>query len=116
MSALTIFVGLIAVALGAIAVKFDFNRWLEYRREARRERARDLCPHVDFEAVEGGSSLEVRSLVVSPPGTSRWYCQRCGTQFLGGRRQAEVILAQWASDPEGWLRRQKKIARIMKRL
>lgn len=45
MTAWTIVGALIALAVGIIAVKFDFNRWLEYRREARRERARSLCPH-----------------------------------------------------------------------
>ena len=69
-------IGLVALALGVIAVEvaieFDVIKWRERRDERTRRRLNNLCPH----AILDGPVI--RSTFVSPPVTTMYACSRCG--------------------------------------
>ena len=101
-------------AVGVMAVRFDLNRWLEQRRESRKDRLRMLCPHVQPTKVNGADGLE--SLIVSPPGTGGWWCSRCGREFIDGKKEGEENLMWWAGNlrelvetNRRWLRLHRKV-------
>ena len=64
-----------------IAVKFNLNRYLEYRNKRVKERLNKklmwLCPHFDFSSVtEKGT--EIQPMFQTFRGTFKWQCQMCG--------------------------------------
>ena len=78
-------IALISIPLAAVAIKiglnFDINKYLETRHERQKEKLRILCPHAEL-GEENGVTIVI-PLPISPPDTSQWICERCGTTAHG---------------------------------
>jgi hypothetical protein len=73
-------IGFFVVVLGVIGIRigfqFDVNKFLEGRKESYIAKSRNACTHMQVVKVEDRYAFQ--SLMVSPPGTIAWHCQRCG--------------------------------------
>lgn len=109
-----IVLGLLVIFIGIFAVRFDLNRWLELRYERQKLRYRSLCPHVDLH-IQSDNTVEVRSLYVSPSGTTAWQCQRCGA-VTHGQETIEIEMQYWANNSLAYVQRMKRQNRVGRRL
>lgn len=97
---------LIAIVVGAIAITFNLNKYLEWRRERREESLKALCPHTIVRPLESGQFL-VESLFNSPPGTLSWHCNQCGLVVLD-ENLPQKFVSQWSANPVGWIEADKR--------
>lgn len=94
-------------------VRFDVNEWMRDRRKQKEENLRLLCPHVTM--LKNGEEIAWRPNYVSPFGTLDWQCQRCG-RVTNDEQEIKEIVRYWAAHPEEYLERNKKMARLAKKL
>ena len=107
------FLGLIVTAFALkMVISFDFNKYLERRDNKKKERLRLLCPHADAEFVEG--EPVVKSTMVSPSGTLRWVCQRCGSSTDDPGLVKDIVEA-YAKDPKMFLENSKKFHKYLEK-
>ena len=94
-------------------VRFDIGEYLKNRRKNIGENIRALCPHVTFESED--DNLIAYSSFVSPPGTTAWQCQRCGTityDIEGENRKTQY----WANNIDEYNKRVKKMLKQSRKL
>ena len=104
---------LFTILAGFVIVKIDLNKLLEMRHKRQKERCRLLCPHVEL--VEEADGYEVHTTFFSPSGTTAFQCQKCGAITYD---QAAIMrdLDYWATHPETYVKRLKKISKAMRHL
>ena len=94
-------------------VKFDINQWINDRREQQEQNFIALCPH--HYLFRDGDGIKVGSHFISPPGTSAWVCQKCGSKTyddLGRKKEGE----HWAQNPSALVERDNKRRKLAKKL
>ncbi len=62
------------------AITFDINKYLESRKKRHLSIARNLCLHMEIYVKD--EKICYKPFLISPPGTTTYYCQRCGSQFM----------------------------------
>ena len=106
-----------AAIMGVITIRgtisFDVNKWLSDRREQKKENIRALCPHARPEMKK--EKLFVIGTFVSPSGTEAWQCQACGS-ITYDDTEVNRNTKYWASNPEKFVERIKKINELTKKL
>ncbi len=102
-------VGIIAIK---IYFKFDINEWLKVRRETQKIKLQNICPHVSIE--KRGDNFLITGLVVSPPGTIAWQCQRCGFVSYAGTPEEEM--EYWKNNPKELARLQESTNKQIKKM
>ena len=102
----------IAIAAIKVAISFDLNRWIERRDKQKKEKIALLCPHTTVEFV--GNSAQIKSLMMSPAGTTRYICERCGITTYGSDIP-ESLVREYTNDVKELIRREKKFQRYVKR-
>ena len=78
---IALFLAVLSIVAIKIGFNFDINKYLETRRERQKEKLRILCPHAQISKKDGVTI--VVPLLISPPGTSQWICERCSTTAHG---------------------------------
>lgn len=108
----------IPVSITAIkfAVSFDIVKWRGQKRERLKESLKVHCPHVEIVDIDTESrTTAVDCLIISPPGTHTWYCNKCGQVFLDG--EIGLKLQQYyGQNLEAYLNKLKKFDKIAKKL
>ena len=108
---------LVAIFIAVVAIrgtfKFDLNQWLKYRREARKEAIRALCPHARI--VTDGGQVAVKSDYISPYGTTAYQCQSCG-KITHDRSAPEQELRYWCSHLDELADRYKQMDKLSRKL
>ena len=105
---------MLTVGTGAIAVKFDINRWMEHRRKVREKQLQALCPHCELLVLENGKA-SAKSLFVSPPGTVAWTCQKCRAQ-THSEDYVRDMANFWLHHPKKYRARLRKVIKISRKL
>jgi len=104
---------------GIIAVKitfnFDVNKYLETRNEHYKAKAKNVCLHFEFVPGKNGE-IEVRSFFISPPGTSNYICQRCGSirMHLDQDSMSRTV-DYYANNVEAYNKRNREFRKILKK-
>ncbi len=107
-----IIVGVVAIR---ISLNFDINRYIENRQERLKRKARNHCAHLEL-IPTGDNALKARSLWVSPPGTTNWICQRCGTIKLHHSNDEWERAAQYyIENIDEYTKMNKKFHKILKK-
>lgn len=106
----------ISITAIKFAVSFDIVKWREQKRERLKESLMVHCPHVDIVDMDTESrTTAVECLIISPPGTHTWYCNRCGQSFLDGDIGLQ-LQHFYGKNPEAYLNRMNKFNKIAKKL
>ena len=107
--------GLIGIVVGVISftIRFDFNKWLESRRESQISKLRALCPHCCVAMFEGKPGVE--SFFFTPAMSPYWICRRCQLQTLDSRLP-EANSRVWVQDLKGLMAREKKFLKQARKL
>lgn len=95
------------------SVKFDVNQWLNDRRERIKQKIRRLCPHA-FVTVQDEKVI-FRSAFVSPFGTDRHRCQRCGV-VVDDPTMLNLGAKDLADNFKEWEKLEKEIQRLIEKL
>ena len=108
-------IGAIVVAIVAVrvAVSFDLNKHLEYRKENQLRKLQSICPHTSITRVDS-EKFHIRSLFTSPHGTVTWICSQCGIQIFDSSIP-ERVETEWANDPVGLMKQQEKFNKRAKK-
>ena len=106
---------ILAITAVKIAISFDLNRWLEQRREWQTQRLKALCPHVTLELADDGKGFWIRPLMLSPPGTMMWVCERCGLK-AHSEDLIEALMRQYNKEGmEALIKRERKFQKYAKK-
>ena len=111
---------LISVPLFITAIKFvvsfDIVKWREQKRERLKESLMVHCPHVEIvDMYTESRTAAVECLIISPPGTHTWYCNRCGQSFFDGEIGVQ-LQKFYGQNPKAYLNKLKKFNKIAKKL
>jgi hypothetical protein len=82
-----IIAGLLAIIAIKITFSFDINEYLKRRDEKLMGKVRNNCTHAGIEKI--GDEIGIRSTFISPFGTAKWVCQRCGLTLYNVNREDE---------------------------
>ena len=109
-------IALISIPLAFVAIRigltFDLTKYLENRREHQKEKLRILCPHAQI-VEENGEPLVVPTYV-SPSGTHKWICERCGTEAFGPG-PFDRAMETYRKNPMLLLRDEKRVQKYAKK-
>lgn len=104
------------IVLGSVVVRigfsFDINKFMEERRKRGQERLRMSCPHTEIYKENG--ELIVRSLFISPYGTTHWICSRCGTR-TESQATVDQVAQTYAENPQLLLENEKQFRKLAKK-
>ena len=107
----------LALVVTAIGIKFaftfDLNRYLERRREREEERLKALCSHTRVRVSKSGEVFFAPNFH-RPPMTYSWRCNQCGV-VVNSKETVERIARNWASDPDGWKKTEKRFEKARKK-
>lgn len=110
--------GIVLSVLSVIAIrisfKFDLNKYLEKRQELLRARAQNACMHFQF-ITDDDNQVIVKSFFVSPPGTIRYQCQRCGLVRYRDDDEWERTANYYAEHIDEYHKQNKKFTRLLKK-
>ena len=91
--------------MAKININFDINKFLESRRDRKRNKylskIQNICPHIfNFNFLEKGK-LEIEPAIISPIGTMQAQCNKCQKIFPSyelGERELDIILNKSPKD------------------
>lgn len=108
---ITIVIGTIAVR---ISLSFDINKYQENKHNKQLNKLKNICTHHSL--VSLGDSHGMQSLLVSPPGTLQWQCQRCGgaKYFVDG--EIEQMTEYYANNIDEYQKREKRFRKLAKKM
>ena len=107
--ALAVILAVFAVKIG---VSFDLNQFLRDRKEHRLNRLRALCPHAEGRVFD--NKLHIRSLMMSPDGTEKYVCAKCGFVTLG-TYLSDANMERFTKDPKLLLDQEKRYGKYAKK-
>ncbi|OJU88183.1 hypothetical protein BGO17_04410 [Candidatus Saccharibacteria bacterium 49-20] len=113
-----IIVGLTAIVLSVIAIKFTFsidvNKLLERRDKNNSQKLQNACPHFQLVGLEG-KEFEVRSLFYKPAGTFMHKCRQCGVITALDEEQHERDANHYVKNPQALIDEQAKLTKLAKK-
>ena len=102
------FAGLIGtIFIVKVSVSINLVEFLEHRREIKRRRLQNLCPHATVVEIPNSDDFGIRSYFETPPGTYNYICGRCKLVVLS-REQAIRLREIWDNNPIGLIEREKR--------
>jgi hypothetical protein len=109
---------IIALVLGVITIrigiKFDLNRYLENRQKSNMQKLKNACTHLELIPTQD-NQLEVRSFLVSPPGTLQWQCQRCGLVKHMADDEYERMANYYMNNLDEYHKKNKRFHKLLKK-
>lgn len=110
-------VGFLVLVLGVIGIRIGFqldvNQFLEKRKESYIAKSRNACTHMQLVKVENGYAFQ--SLMVSPPGTLAWRCQRCGLSTHPQEGQFERDADYYQKHMDVFKKKEKRFRKMLKK-
>ena len=112
--------GIITVAVAGVALKviftlkFDINKWQEYRVETIQRKLQMNCTHTLLNMTEDGA-IEIQSLFTSPSGTHMWVCSRCSTSIYD-EEHAKRIAVHYANNLSEYTALNKRFNKLVKKI
>ena len=102
------FAGLVATIFAIkVSVSFNLVEFLEYRREIKRRRLQNLCPHATVIEIPNSDEIGIKSYFDSHPGTHDYICGRCKL-VVHSREQATRLLEIWKNNPRDLIERENR--------
>ena len=76
---ITVMMLIVAVVVSVkVCISFDLNRWIQQQKHKHLTLAQGMCPHFELIPDTKNGRIITKSLLVSPSGTIKFYCQKCG--------------------------------------
>lgn len=93
-------------------IKFDFNKWLENRREQKKEEMFNMCPHAVLVKINGKQA--VYSCYHPIEGSKGYQCEKC-EDVKYDKKLIDMQCEYWTKNSEELSKRIKKINKLAKK-
>ena len=104
---------IISVFVVKIGISFDITAWIKHKSENKKRKLMMLCTHTQI-TLKGEENMEIKSLFVSPPGTTAWICNRCNARTYDSDFPKQIA-AFYASHLDVYLKMEKKFQKCLRR-
>ena len=94
-----------------INLTLDVNQWVADRERRKRQRIRDLCPHVRITELPDGK-IECECLLVSPAMSQAWVCRQCGATDNAGVVDPQDVMQHWLARTSQYHKRMQEYNRL----